>query len=113
MKRDGACLSVCDIPYERANAVLLCVLTDHQRNNTPLHRAALNGRNTVVKLLLDHGADINARNKVRHRGLTQTQTLMLTPGRRDAASQVVPVVPHFRYAVSYVPWRRCQCPGLG
>ena len=35
-----------------------------QLDNTPLHRAALHGRDAVACLLLDAGANLNARNKV-------------------------------------------------
>jgi ankyrin repeat protein len=31
--------------------------------DTPLHVAAENGKDTTVALLLDHGADINVKNK--------------------------------------------------
>ena len=31
-----------------------------QRNETPLHRAALNGKVNAMKILLDHGANPNA-----------------------------------------------------
>ena len=40
------------------------VLSSTQENYTPLHFSCQNGRVTVVKMLLVHGADIECRTKV-------------------------------------------------
>ena len=44
--------------------VTLCCCYLMQGNNTPLHRAALYGKVNAMKILLDHGANPNAVNKV-------------------------------------------------
>lgn len=37
---------------------------NRQRNNSPLHRASLHGRESVARLLIENGAKLNARNQV-------------------------------------------------
>ena len=35
-----------------------------QDHNTPLHRAAAGGHTDIVKILIEKGADVNAKDKV-------------------------------------------------
>ena len=62
-----------------------------QDADTPLHAAAGSGRSAVVRLLLDAGADIEARNKVSSRATAATLPhLRVTPRlhTRDHSAQV-------------------------
>ena len=40
--------------------VSFCSCNDDKKNNTPLHKAALNGHCEVVELLIKNGANVNA-----------------------------------------------------
>ena len=40
-----------------------------QNHETPLHSSAWEGHTDIVQLLIDKGADINAKNKVRSDGI--------------------------------------------
>ena len=42
----------------------LCTVFFLQNEDTPLHRAIASGQTAVVSLLLDHGADVHAKDKV-------------------------------------------------
>ena len=69
----------------------------HVVNNfTPLHEASLNGRAPVVELLIDHGADIEAKTRIgatplhlaAQEGHLATARLLVTRGARtDAANR--------------------------
>ena len=47
--------------FSRGRVCLLCCL---QYENTPLHEAARNGHEQACKVLLEGGAEVNARDKV-------------------------------------------------
>ena len=52
------------------NVWCVCILSMHivliQEGPTALMRASMKGHTTVIELLLQHGADVNAKDKVRN-----------------------------------------------
>ena len=64
-------------------------------NYTPLHTSSLNGRTSVVELLIDHGADIEAKARigftplhyVAQEGHLATARLLVTRGARTDAAK--------------------------
>ena len=64
-------------------------------NRTPLHAASLNGRTPVVELLIDHGADIEAKSGIgftplhlaAQEGHLATARLLVTRGARTDAAK--------------------------
>ena len=64
-------------------------------NHTPLHAASLGGRTPVVELLIDHGADIEAKNRIgstplhcaAQEGHLATARLLVTRGARPDAAK--------------------------
>ena len=70
-------------------------------NHTPLHAASLGGRTPVVKLLIEHGADIEAKNRIgstplhcaAQEGHLATARLLVTRGARTDAATEYGVMP--------------------
>ena len=75
-------------------------------NDTPLHRASIRGRTTIVKLLIDNGALVNSKNRIgftplhnaAQEGHLAIAKLLVNSGARTDATQIDGAMPIHRAA---------------